>query len=405
MRINNNNSAPGCMHWKQLLKAVGDLDDETQLEDAQRTRFLTLDELKSIHEPLKLNQRRTRKFASSQSLETVLGRKPALADVKLMGGPPPSQERCGASPDPAWTLSSTGNELLYEDRASAHPMRATIPVMDGERWVLEGPSHADLEKIRNKWVYFHGESTIRQQCKNFVDQLSKKAAPTPVLNFTMSIRYGGADHCTIEQPHNWEYHYQGSGGVDPTWSVFDLNEAAATWFFSELNTTLTCDWKMHTFRRYDRWLLKKMFAAKAPDVYIWGMGLHDCFWKVPRAMGDEYNAMQARIFVRYLADFLPESTRLMWLSTQKLLRPWLDPPSYDKCVEAINSGVLEELAMRANRNMLFVDRDRVSSSLLGDLARKSNQSLNKFVSLDGVHLANFIPEIIGQYLWRAITCS
>jgi hypothetical protein len=385
-----------------LLKVVGDLNDETELEDAQRTRFLSLDELKSMHEPVRSSQRRTQKLAPPQLLESALGRKTS------QGTPPSgtslSQERCGVSPDPSWSLSSTGHELLYEDRTSAHPMRITIPVMHGERWVLPGPSHADLEQIRNKWVYFHGESTIRQQCKNFVDQLSKKSAPTPLLNFTMNVRYGHADHCSVEQPHNWEYHYHGTSGVDPTWSVFDLNEASGTWFFNETNTTLTCDWKMHTFRRYDRWLLKKMFAAKAPDMYIVGTGLHDCFWQVPRAMGDEYNALQTRIFFRYLVDFLPETTKLVWLSTQKLVRPWLDPPSHNKCVEAINGAVREELNTLTNRDVLFVDRERLTSTLV-DLAGEVNQSLSKFVSFDGVHFSNFMPEIIGQYLWRAISCS
>lgn len=364
--------------WEELFTAAGDLDDESPVLQSQGARMLTSEEL--------LEQ------------ERLL----ATGDAGRPRGSPLGSARaaaCGAHPQPYWTsLGPRGRWLRYNDTESEYPLQVDFRI-NTNAFVLHS-SAQDLSALRDKWVYMYGDSTMRQQCQDLAERLSDIAAPSSNEEFRkcqqIACPIQGATGYSTTWPLDWEWHYHcGSGSPDPAWNI---TKTTATWFWQAWNLTLTCDWKMHIFRRHDRWLLKRRFALEAPDIFIVTAGMHDCSWKVPLDMGREYNALQVRVLFGYLNAFLPATTKLLWLSAQLTINQ-AGNRLFQKCISGVNDAARTEAIAH---NVTFVDKEHITGRLIKLLDQRS--SLGEHLSRDGTHFKPFVHEIVGHYLLRASSC-
>ena len=441
-------SVCGFKSFDELLCAVGDLQGESEAEAAQCERFATLGEL-------------TRMALTYGGADAT-----------------PRQHRrnsqCSAVPEPVWSVDGTGKSLRLSDSTSRFALQSPVDVMSApradhwmqseqRRWIhdLLQPGGA----LRDRWLYFMGDSTMRQDYSYLLNALRRqvrqnRAQETSALSFDrmkavargqLSFDEGpnaSASMChSLQQPSDWEYHYPGP--------IYGINERTTTFRLHDANLTLTFDWKMHVFRRYDRWILARRFARSAPDVLIVSAGLHDCFWNESRALGPEYHKEQVRAYLAFLAAHLPASTALLWVSTQVSIGPLSggvlpleqnavtegnalrhrsrlfsdgSPSAHLRCVQAVNHAAAA--ASRDEGWFAYVDRERVTHALasfavhghppiaavggvgsLGPLwvPHGSGTTANARASLlttDGVHYSenNSVLETLNHYLRSALGC-
>jgi hypothetical protein len=363
-------SIPGSsafLTWSDLFKRSGDLADETETLKAQQSRFIT---------PAELEHEKGRVMNG----EAGRSRTHPLGSAATMN--------CGASPN--LRLSYSGGQIHYEDTTSTYPTTVDIPLQTDKQ--LFEPSSDILSVFRDKWIYIQGDSTTRQQCQHFVGAMLNVSVDFE--DFKDCVRNDGSTcpntdlRNNIEQPRDWEFLYKGPG--------YGANEHTLTMYVRRLNTTLTCDWKMHAFRRYDRWLLKQRFQLEAPDLYIVSAGLHDCFWAGSLNMGGAYHALQAETFLEYLNAFLPDKTKFIWLSAQQSISL-----NYDQgqCIKSINGAARQSAA---KHSVAFVDRENFTSEIANMV--NDNHKIRCHVSNDGIHLKPAFTEITFRYLSEASRC-
>ena len=372
-------TACGFKSFDELLCAVGDLQDESGAEEAQVNRFATLGELT--------------RMASTH------------------GGAHARQHRhasqCSAVPEPVWTVEDSGKSIRLRDETSRFALRSPVDVTSAphavrsmlseqRRWINDMLQSGGA--LRGRWIYFMGDSTMRQDYAYLLNALRRQVRQqhgqethTSPLSFDRmkavargQLRFDEGSNAStsmchsLQQPSDWEYHYPGP--------VYGVNEMTTTFRLHDANLTLTFDWKMHVFRRYDRWLLSRRFARAAPDVLVVSAGLHDCFWNESRALGPEYHKEQVRAYLAFLAAHLPASTELLWASAQvsigplsggklPLLRATDDnalrlrsrlfsdgsPSAHLRCVQAVNHAAAA--ASRDEGWFVYVDRERVTHAL------------------------------------------
>lgn len=404
-----------CEPFDQELARLGDLEGESPVERVQPHRFLSVAELQGLSQAL---------HGAGQL--TAEGRGAAVVEAA----------RCQVLPEPSWALGGAGfmEELRYRDGSSRHrvavdvdlrPSNAT-PHQPLARVLSLEPSSEELTAVfRDRWVYVHGDSTMRQVCCELVKLLSNVVYSFEEFKnlVRQKVDFVGAPDrnnaamswCTVEQPKNWEFRHGACENL--TWCQCDpverceytcndppcnpnigVNEMTSQWYFSKLNMTLTFDWKARAFQRYDRWLLRRRFAARAPDLYIFTAGMHDCFWPATRHLGPEYQVAQLEALFDYVAAFMPNTTRVIWMPGQ-FSRIRLGAKGYDVCLEAVNSAARREAAVHG---FTLVDRDRLLRSLLALV--KEHKDLGWYLDIDGVHFLDYVQVIIRQYLLSAIVC-
>jgi hypothetical protein len=232
---------------------------------------------------------------------------------------------------------------------------------------------------------------MRQQCQAFVGAMLNTSVDFDA--FKDCTRYGGsscpdAEYVLAELPLDWEYWYPGPKNRDKAHTL--------SMYVRSLNATVTCDWKMHAFRKYDRWLLKKRFQLEAPDLYLVSPGLHDCFWTGSLNMGDSYHALQVETFLEYLNAFLPDKTRLVWLSAQR----WISLNSeQEQCTKTLNAAAKQSAA---KHSVAFVDREAFTSGVAHIVS--DNPKIRCHVCDDGIHLKSSFTEVVYHYLSEASRC-
>jgi hypothetical protein len=355
--------------WSDLIERTGDLDDETDILQAQKSRMISTAELEE-------EKRRVMNGEAGRSRSHPLGSA--------------ATKNCGASP--ALHLDYDGDgRIHYEDTTSTYPTTVDIPLQPKEQ--LFSPSPDLLSAFRDKWIYVHGDSTSRQQCQHFVGALLNIRIEFD--EFKDCMRYGSRcpdvdmqNHA--EQPLDWDFLYTGSkyhaGG----------NEHTLTMYVRRLNTTFTCDWKMNSFRRYDRWLLKKRFHLEAPDLYIVSAGLHECAWPASLEMGGAYHALQVETFFEYLSAFLPAKTNIVWLSAQLSIKT---NPENQVCLNTVNEAARQSAA---KHDVAFVDRENFTTEIVGLVY--NHPKIRCHITDDGIHLKMAFTEITYHYLSEASRC-
>jgi len=210
----------------------------------------------------------------------------------------------------------------------------------------------------------------------------------------------GLSYVLLKQPQDWEFHYMPL----PEWNYtrkgfhWGRNEHTLSLYIPSLNTTLTFDWKMNIFRKYDRWLLKKRFQLQAPDLYITSPGMHDCSWELSRKMGPAYHALQAETFFEYLDAFLPDETRLLWLSAQQSVDSsrW-GGEDHRNCLSAVNTAARK---LAAARSVTFVDREPLTRTF----STFAETHPDLMVSQDGLHYEPPFNQLVFHYLAEAGQC-
>ena len=375
--------ACGFESFADMLCAYGDLGDESDVEAAQRERFATLDELKSM----------SASYASTAAA-TQRRRRSHYAE-------------CNAVPEPVWRVDDSRATLQMHDATSRFalplPVDIAAPRRPGDslrseqrRWASE-LLQSSRGALRNRWIYFMGDSTMRQHYGFLLNELHRQSRMqrTQASHTTISfdklkaitrgqLRYTEGPNATVSmcrslrQPMHWEYRYPGP--------VYGDNEMTTTFRLPTANLTLTFDWKMHIFRRYDRWLVARRFSQGAPDVLVVSAGMHDCFWNESRALGAEYHKEETRVLLAFLAASLPRSTALLWVSTQVSIGPFSgdtlpivdraddnearrrysaffrgDTAARLRCVRAVNQAAAT--ASREEGWFAYVDRERMTHAL------------------------------------------
>jgi hypothetical protein len=379
-------SVPGrsafLLKWSVLRDAVeanaGVLSDETEILMAQESRLISASETEK-------EKRRVINGEAGRSRSRPLGSAAAKG--------------CGASPSAH--LSYSDGRMHFEDARSASfdiPLGSTHTRFDG--------GYEKLSAFRDKWIYMHGDSTLRQECQTFVEAVTGRNIGFNQFKECMrdektcwkTIPGHSTAYKQMKQHEGttWEFQFEG-----PTW---DVNERTLSMWFRSLNTTLTCDWKASLFRKYDRWLLKKRFQWQAPDLYITSPGMHDCSWKATRSMGDAYHALQAETFFEYLNAFLPDKTKLLWLSAQQSanFRPGGTVDGVEvhrQCVTSVNTAARR---LAAERLVTFVDREPLTRNL-SEMAR-AHPDIEKHISQEGVHYTSPFMQIIFRYISEAGQC-
>jgi len=367
--------------WAKLRNAVehhaGSIEEtETEVLEAQRSRFLTASETQE-------EKRRVISGQVGRSRSRPLGSAAAKA--------------CGASPSLSWLNYSDG-KLQFEDSTSHHPSRLSIP-LERTDVRFDGGSER-FSALRDKWIYMHGDSTLRQQCQAFVEVVANISAGKDWKDFRECMRKGKPDHCPkdglpyvlVKHPPKWEFEYHGL--------LWGQNERTLSLYIPSMNTTLTCDWKMNLFRKYDRWLLKKRFQFQAPDLYITSPGMHDCSWDLSRKMGAAYHALQAETFFEYLDAFLPDETRLLWLSAQQSVKSEeRGGEEHRNCISAVNTAARK---LAAERSVTFVDREPLTRNFSTFAETHPDQTSE--VSQDGLHYEAPFNQAVFHYLAEAGQC-
>ena len=331
--------------------------------------------------------------------------------------------------------------------------------------------------MRDRWIYVAGDSTLRQQFGLILEHLRRHSSlrlhnrSHDELSFDQlravtrgEVRYADAAamasrsfngtnesnlvQCrSIPQPTDWEYRYPG-----PT---IGPNEKTTSMRLREENVTLTFDWKMHVFRRYDRWLLTRRFARTAPDVLVISAGVHDCFWNESHSLGPEHHRQEALAALSYLAAHLPSTTELVWVSAPVNVGSYSDytlptqaanfwamdrrtrsffhrgaGPAHLRCVQAINRVAAD--AAREEGWFTFVDRELLTHAVAhlalrgrpphgADSSGEANEQGSmpqwrpagataddraSIFSQDGVHYseASNTIRVIDHYLREALAC-
>jgi hypothetical protein len=355
--------------WSDLIERTGDLDDETEILQAQKFRMISTSELEEEKKRVMNGAGRTR----TQPLGSA------------------ATMNCGASP--ALHLDYSDGRIHYEDTTSTYPTTVDIPLQSNEQLLDLSPGI--LSAFRDKWIYVHGDSTTRQQCQHFVGAMLN--VRVEFEEFKECMRGHGNASCpdadmrnNAAQPLDWDFLYTGS-----KYNAGE-NEHTLSMYVRKLNTTFTCDWKMNTFRRYDRWLLKKRFQLEAPDLYIVSAGLHECFWPSSLKMGGAYHALQAETLFEYLSAFLPAKTKLVWLSGQRCIKA-----NYEQglCLKTVNAAARQ---LAAKHDVAFVDRENFTSEIANIV--NDNPKIRCHISDDGIHLKMSFTEITFRYLSQASQC-
>jgi len=363
--------------WGKLRNAVedhtGNIDEtETEVLTAQLSRFLTARETEE-------EKQRVINGQAGRSRSRPLGSSAAKA--------------CGASPSLlSWQSDSDGKIHL---ETSDHPSRLSIPLERTDAR-FDGGSER-FSAFRDKWIYMHGDSTLRQQCQAFVEVVANVSAGHD--DFKECMRSGGAtcpkglSYVHVKQPQDWEFRYGG-------FTMWGKHGRTLSLYIPSLNTTLTCDWKMHIFRKYDRWLLKKRFQLQAPDLYIVSPGMHDCSWDRSREMGPAYHALQAETFFEYLDAFLPDETRLVWLSAQQSanFKPG-GGEEHQNCISAVNTAARK---LAAERSVTFVDREPLTRNF--STLAETHADMMSSVSQDGLHYTATFNQVVFHYIAEAAQC-
>lgn len=409
---------PG-VSFRALLCRVGDLE-EGPLEAAQSHRFATFGELA------------------------------ALRATYAAGSRPRRSTQCDAIPEPSWSVDN--RSLYFSDATSRFALRTPVDMVNlapasGNAFDELERHWASRQRLRDRWIYMLGDSTMRQLFGHLVDVLRQRGPEgQAAISFEQlksmarseaDFNVSGVRQCpTLHQPAGWDYRYPGPS--------FGKNEKTTTLHLPDRNLTLTFDWKMHIFRRYDRWLLKRRFASAAPDVLIVSPGLHDCAWNESNALGPEYHALQARTLVSLLTALLPPSTELVWMSAQVGLRPYSNgrlPPhdslsarlarasqftvqgtAHLRCIQALNR-VGAEAGATGTGQLTFVDRERVTRDIAHLAVHGRGRSRHNdgeataswqppdtaeerslLLTSDGTHYQSNVIRVLGHYLRSALGC-
>jgi len=369
------------LKWHELFRRSGDLVDETEMLESQRSRFLEKNELEEVKwrvQNVSAGSSRTHPFV-------------------------PAAKKCGVNP--GLHLNYSDGRIHYKETKTAPPGKHRkhkkrtyvtteydIPMDSTNNSTSFESTFGSLSVFRDKWIYMHGDSTMRQQCQTFVEAVV--GTKTDFYEFKECMRNGsscpsGSKAYTFQthQAYDWEFHYFG-----PPW--FYHPEKTVSFYFPSLNATLTCDWKFHIFRRYDRWLLKRRFQLEAPDLYIVSPGLHDCFWRYPAGLGGGYHALEADTLMEYLSAFMPDRTKLMWLSAQISTGG-----NVAGCVKDVNAAARQAAV---KHSVTFIDR----GNFTGELAQIAHDypRIREHISRDYMHFEEPFTRIIFRHLLEASRC-
>ena len=170
------------------------------------------------------------------------------------------------------------------------------------------PTHQVKDKLRllplpdlsNKWIYFYGDSTLRQLYKSAMNVLRK--TETTSEDMKLFVR----SQCDLQSSPDGRalgqrfYPFRAPMGVGFHCQV---NERTCHKTFGGLtamgtNVTITFDWKHLAYEDYDRMLLDSMRTRPKPDLFIASFGIHDC-GHYPEDY--EYHRRQIFKFAQHLA--------------------------------------------------------------------------------------------------------
>ena len=322
-----------CSSWESLFAAAGDVEPETAAEAAMPKRFLTVSELNTL---------RTSYATGPHRL--------------------PLAERQAFTP-----RECNVHRSLQMTEANAKHLAET-PLLASQVVAPAGTLPGLRDRIRGRWIYMYGDSTLRQQAGFLLRHLSTSdTAGTHPLSFAklkectrgaLGEDLCGASCNSVQNTDAWEHSYPGPR--------LNLNERTTTWQFADDNVTLTFDWKSTAFRKWDRWLLSKRFGqglgADVPDQIIMEFGVHDCYYAGSQGKnvdpvngdGDAYHRATTKAMLAYYAANLPPTTQLVILSPQHLAVDNYKHEWYPSCAKAITETLAEEAA--AGGWFTFVDR-------------------------------------------------
>jgi hypothetical protein len=113
-------------------------------------------------------------------------------------------------------------------------------------------------------------------------------------------------------------------------------------------------------------------------------------------MGGSYHALQVETFLEYLNAFLPDKTRLVWLSAQRSISL---NSEQEQCTKTLNAAAKQSAA---KHSVAFVDREAFTSGVAHIVS--DNPKIRCHVCDDGIHLKPSFTEVVYHYLSEASRC-
>ena len=147
-------------------------------------------------------------------------------------------------------------------------------------WVGHSLSDSPYSPLRGKWVYFFGDSTLRQIWVSY-------AAPFQGNHFERNSKEWTRHYCNPQtlEGRRKKRHVKGGDFPEEGWmGPCGANEVTCHVSGYDESGLLTYDWKHFPYEDYDEWMWgntgpwgKESKEKRRPDIMILaGMGLHTC---------------------------------------------------------------------------------------------------------------------------------
>ena len=208
-------------------------------------------------------------------------------------------------------------------------------------WNTEPPSTPLRLDLTNRWLYLHGDSTMRQLFGE-VSRLRPDAESVSFDQARDAFRNCAHQNRTAYVP----------APKDPN-PCFKNERTCHQKFGSRTylgeNITITLDWKHFMYEDYDRTLLYEFEEKRSPDLFIISPGLHDC-WHYPTDVA--WHISQLRRLMAHI-DRLPKSTTVVYVDATPFIRVDGNHDGHFECIKDLNRAAQ---LLAAERGMLFFSR-------------------------------------------------